>query len=213
MSGTQPAIGFVAVRPDRRDAAAGVAFTLAAPGLPSPALTSSAIDFQDFPPTAPQSDGSSWRQVPEGVGAWNSAIDAGAFGDVAPAAGLLDPPTGPVALRRTAEGLVAEGAKPGELIVTPDGVLGVAGPRGLVDTRLSALGEVEVAISGVKGRIDDAGRFTAGGAVHPTNRVMLVRDGAMVVVGRISDAQDGWRVERAVDPDDAPATALRVGSR
>ncbi|GAA4431399.1 hypothetical protein GCM10023148_36490 [Actinokineospora soli] len=42
---------------------------------------------------------------------------------------------------------------------------------------------------------------------------MLVRDGAMVVVGRISDAQDGWRVERAVDPDDAPATALRVGSR
>ena len=209
----QPAIGFVAVRPDRRDAFAGIAFTLAAPGLASPELTSSAIDFQDNPPTAPQSDGSSWRQVPTGVGAWNSAITAGSFGTAALAAGLHDPETGPVALRRTPEGLVAEGAKPGDLIVTADGVLGVATARGLVDTRLSALGQVEVALSKVTGTIDDSGAFAAEGDVHPGNRVMVVRGDVMVVVGRVVDAQDGWRVQRAVDPAKAPETARRVSLR
>ncbi len=222
----QPAIGFIAAEPDPRDAAAGVAFALAAPGPASPELVSSAVDTPLGVPH-PLSDGSLWHQVPPGVGAWNSVLDVRGLGVAAPAAGVLDPPTAPVRLRRIVDGqidgvdaavgvrdgLLAEGAAPGDLVVTPDGVLGVVTESLVVDTSLSALGEVTVPRSGVSGTLSDTGVLTATGTVNPTNRVVLARGDVEVVVGRVTGSAGAWRVERAVDPDKVPDLAMRVSAR
>jgi hypothetical protein len=222
----QPAIGFIASGADPRDAAAGVAFALAAPGSASPEVRSSAVDTPLGVPH-PLSDGSLWQQVPPGVGAWNSVLEVPGFGVAAPAAGLLDPPTGPVRLRQVVDGhvdgvaasvgvrdgLIAEDAAPGDLIVTPDGVLGVVTDSLVIDTSLSALGEVTIPRSGVSGTLSDDGVLTARGSVNPTNRVVLARGDVEVVVGRVTGSAGDWRVERAVDPGKLPDLAMRVSLR
>ncbi|MGX7824234.1 hypothetical protein ACTG9Q_03995 [Actinokineospora sp. 24-640] len=205
----QPGIGFIAARPDPRDEVSGVAFGLGAPGA-GLSLRSSEIDFPIGGPV-PGADGAVWTQVPAGVGAWNSSFEAGPLGGVVPAAGTADPVTGPVGLRSVAEGLVADGASAGDLIVTSAGLLGVVASGGLVDTRLSALGEVRMYHSGVTGTVTDAGRFLPSGEVSPGNRVLLVRGDITVTVGRVVEDGPGWRLERAVDPAAAAReTARRV---
>lgn len=211
-SADQPAIGFIAARPEQKDEVTGVAFALAAPGMASPELVSSAVDFPLGGPQ-PLSDGSMWQQVPPGVGAWNSVLDVRGFGSAAPASGLLDPAVGPVRLRPVDDGLLAEGARPGDLVVTEAGVLGVVGQAGRLDTRLSAFGEVTVPRSGVTGTVADSGAFTPDGPVYPTNRVVLVRGDVELVVGRVIDVGGSWVVERAVDPAKAPEHARRVSPR
>ncbi|MGW5055487.1 hypothetical protein [Actinokineospora sp. NPDC004072] len=199
----QPAIGFVSAARHPSDAVGGLMFALAAPGIASPQLQTSAMDYTPGNPI-PLSDGSAWAQMPESVGAWNSRLTT-PVGDAAPAGGVLDPPTGPARLVQGPGGLRVEGAAPGDLIVTPDGVLGTAAADGSVDTRLSALGELQMYLTGVTGRVAESGEFIADGPANPSNRVVLVRGPVTVTVGRLTPDGAGWRVHRAVDPLSAPA--------
>ncbi|UVS82217.1 hypothetical protein [Actinokineospora sp. UTMC 2448] len=207
-----PAIGFIAARPDPRDEVAGIAFGLAAPTLSAPNLVSSALDYS-LGDGNHHVDGAFWAQVAQPVAAWNSRLDLGALGAVDPAAGTADP-VSRVGLRRTDQGLVADGASEGDLIATRDGALGVVGPSGVLDTGLSALGEWGTAVvpyNNVVGTLTDDGEFRPDGIVYPDNRVVLVREDVTVTLGTVAPDGAAWRLVRAADPAAAPAAGWRVG--
>ncbi|GLZ40007.1 hypothetical protein [Actinokineospora sp. NBRC 105648] len=217
---TQRGIGFLAAHAAGGDepisGGATIGVAIAAPGAAEIEVRTSLLDDQaDTPEIEP---GVLWPVFETGVGAWNSGMTVTSGGRPASfrlAAGVDDARTEPVALRTVDSTLRAIGddVRPGDLIATPEGVLGVVrDATGTVDTRLTAIGQVglvRLAISTVPGRFVDGpggttlfeatgpGEFTSG------NRVLLVgrdRPELSFNVARLSRSGGLWQAERVVDP-------------
>ena len=189
-------------------------FALAAPGVDSVARTTSTLDEQV--PTPSVEPGVTWGMFRPGVGAWNTVAVAGGV-PVPLASGASDPEVTVVAPSQSVDALRVAGANPGDLICTPDGVLGRVGADGVVDTDLAeAIGEVTTAVSGIPGRlstVDGELRFTPTTSDVPTidNRVLYVdpdNSAVQVTVGTITSVSP-WRV-RPIPPPTTATTVFRV---
>ncbi|MCP2169282.1 hypothetical protein [Goodfellowiella coeruleoviolacea] len=229
----QMAVGFIAARPDPQDASipdgGSVAFALAAPGVPGIRVTTSLVDHS-FTDDRASTEETYWRILPAGVGAWNSTIIVGHADDQQLptwlAAGVHDPASSPVSLHTADVGLYAQPAPSsalgvGDLVVTPDGVLGVvATADGHVDTALASLashGRVTTAISAIPGTLTSASGgavlfIPAGpGEIAEGNRIVLTSTSnseLIVNIGRLTRTDAGWRVERMANTDATTAIAV-----
>ncbi|GAA3002969.1 hypothetical protein [Actinokineospora diospyrosa] len=227
----QRAVGFLAATPDPQDepiiSGGPVGLALTAPGVAEIEVRTSAVDY----PT-PQTNtpiGAVWPAPEQGAGAWNAELVVRTPGDHKQrypiAAGLGDVPVDQVALRTEGGVLRAtgQGVRRGDLIATPDGVVGVvSAPDGTVDTRLSSLataGRVQTAVSAVPGQLVDGAAGvsfapTAMGPLAPGNRLVLLawnRPQIALNIGKLRQGNQGWLTDRV--PGLVSATsALRVGS-
>lgn len=221
----QRALGFIAAKPAPGDeeprGGGALGFAVATPGATAVKFQSSILDLglEQEQPVAP--DGVVWLIAQSGVGSWNSTIEVAALVPIKVrlAPGLTDPDVETVTLTTAAGSTKALGdVRPGDLIVTPEGLVGVvSGPDGVVDTRLTALGGVgtiQTARSDIPGNLVERGGVltfepTGPGAVLPGNRVVLANGDLMINLGKI---RPDMGVDRMVDPN-AATTAMRVRQR
>ncbi|MGH3862756.1 hypothetical protein [Actinokineospora sp.] len=221
----QRAVGFIVAKPASGDeelrGGGAWGFALATPGATAIKLRSSTYDvnLEEEQPIEP--DGVLWIVGQSGVAAWNSTVEVAALASIpvrlAPA--LTDPDVDSVTLTTVGQSTKAIGdVRPGDLIVTPEGLVGVVGADGTIDTRLTGLGSVgttQIARSAVPGDVVDKAGLpafvaTGPGDVLPGNRVVLANGDLVINLGRI--AQDRVTVERMVDPNTV-TTAMRVRQR
>ncbi|MBC6446409.1 hypothetical protein [Actinokineospora xionganensis] len=221
----QRAIGFIAAKPASGDeelrGGGAVGFTLATPGATAIKFRSSTYDmeFEEEQPIEP--DGVVWLVGQTGMAAWNSTVQVAALAPIAVrlAPALTDPDVESVTLTTVGQTTKAIGdVRPGDLIVTAEGLVGVAGADGTVDTGLtglSSIGTVQIARSSIPGNlVERAGvltfEATGPGELHPGNRVVLANGDLVINLGRLG--QDRLAVERLVDPNTV-TTAMRVRQR
>ncbi|PPK69488.1 hypothetical protein V5P93_006868 [Actinokineospora auranticolor] len=230
----QRGVGFMASRPLPEDEppidqnAVGMALT--SPAAENGKVYTSTIDSQSEPSWPTTVVGALWPQYEMGAGAWNSELrvqfrGAASTEDYTLVTGVSDDvDLGPVALRRAGAALRAEGpgVRQGDLIITPNGVVGVvAAPDGTVDTRLSELaahGTVGVAISRVPGRVREVGdhaEFTATGPGDFGEEQRLVLQAwdeprLALTFAKLAGYEPHWLVARTAGPD-AAENVLRLG--
>ncbi|SDH65651.1 hypothetical protein SAMN05192558_113123 [Actinokineospora alba] len=221
----QRAVGFIVAKPASGDeelrGGGAVGFALATPGATAVKFRSSIYDMHLEENQPITSDGAVWIISQSGVAAWNSTIEVAALASIsvrlAPA--LTDASVEAVTLTTSGQTTKALGdVREGDLIVTPQGLVGVVGSDGTVDTRLTGLGSigtVQIARSVIPGDlVERAGVLTFAatgpGDVLPGNRVVLANGDLVVNLGKI--AADRLAVERMVDPNTV-TTAMRVRQR
>lgn len=221
----QRAVGFIVAKPASGDeelrGGGSVGFALATPGATAIKFRSSMYDMQIEEEQPIAADGVVWHIGQSGVAAWNSTVEVAALASIpvrlAPA--LTDPGVEAVTLTTVGQTTKAIGdVRPGDLIVTPQGLVGVVGAEGTVDTSLtglSSIGTIQIARSVIPGDlVDKVGVLTfvatGPGDVLPGNRVVLANGDLVVNLGKI--AADRLGVERMVDPNTV-TTAMRVRQR
>ncbi|MBM7770395.1 hypothetical protein JOD54_000599 [Actinokineospora baliensis] len=226
----QRAVGFLSATPAREDeptsSGGPVGLALTAPGVAEIEVRTSALDDQAVQTNTPA--GAVWPAFEQGAGAWNAELVVRTPGDHKQrypiAAGLADPAVDQVALRTEGGVLRASGPglRQGDLIATPDGVVGVVNdPNGTVDTRLSALaavGRVQTSVSAVPGQLVDGSggvgfQPTAAGRLEEGNRLVLLawdQPRISLNIGTLRRSTRGWLTDRVAGVV-AATSAMRVG--
>ncbi|WP_157440714.1 hypothetical protein [Actinokineospora inagensis] len=227
----QRAVGFLAAAPAAEDEqvteGAAIGLALTAPGTTDVDVYTSSVNF--LSPLTNVQPGVAWPAFETGAGAWNSELVLVMPNDKKErypiAAGINDVEVGPVTIRvdnpARAVRAIGAGVRPGDVIATTQGVLGVVSDaNGTIDTslpRLAAVGKVETAISAIPGRLRDSSRGvtfepTAAGPLADGNRLVLLawnRPEILVNIGTIQAFGRGWLTNRAAEPTGV-TTALRV---